>query len=42
LNAYHAQTSPLAEWYDTKGIFHVIDGDRAIDEITDDILEALK
>tara|TARA_B100000700_G_scaffold331709_1_gene467368 strand:+ start:5249 stop:5911 length:663 start_codon:yes stop_codon:yes gene_type:complete len=42
LNAYHAQTSPLAEWYNSKGIFHVIDGDRAIDEITEDILDALK
>mgnify|MGYP005750182095 FL=1 len=42
LKAYHTQTSPLAEWYETKGIFHVIDGDRAIDLITNDILDALK
>lgn len=42
LNAYHEQTSPLAQWYDTKGIFHIIDGDRDIDEITQDILKALK
>ena len=42
LEAYHTQTSPLAAWYESKGIFHVIDGDRAIDSITDDILEALK
>ena len=42
LEAYHAQTSPLAEWYESKGIFHVIDGDRAIDSITKDILESLK
>ena len=31
LNAYHEQTSPLADWYESKGIFHVIDGDRDID-----------
>ncbi len=41
LSAYHEQTSPLAEWYESKGIFHRIDGDRAIDEITSDILQAL-
>lgn len=42
LNAYHEQTSPLADWYESKGIFHVIDGDRDIDSITVDILNALK
>lgn len=42
LNAYHEQTSPLAVWYESKGIFHVIDGDRDIDVITLDILNALK
>ena len=42
LNAYHEQTSPLADWYESKGIFHVIDGDRNIDVITLDILNALK
>ena len=42
LNAYHEQTSPLAEWYSSKGIFHIIDGDRDIDKITEDILNALK
>jgi len=41
LSAYHEQTSPLAEWYDQRGIFFRIDGDRAIDEITEDILRAL-
>lgn len=29
LDAYHQQTSPLAEWYDGQGIFHRIDGDRS-------------
>ena len=42
LNAYHEQTSPLAEWYESAGIFHRIDGDRAIDDITGDILAALE
>tara|TARA_B100000925_G_C21891185_1_gene422890 strand:+ start:275 stop:910 length:636 start_codon:yes stop_codon:yes gene_type:complete len=41
LSAYHEQTSPLADWYDSKGIFHRIDGDRVIDQITNDILQAL-
>ena len=41
LSAYHEQTSPLADWYESRGIFHRIDGDRAIDEITSDILQAL-
>jgi len=42
LSAYHQQTSPLADWYRSKGIFHAVNGDRAIDEITVDILNALK
>jgi len=42
LGAYHEQTSPLADWYDAKGIFHRIDGDRDIDKITVDILQALE
>jgi adenylate kinase len=41
LFAYHEQTSPLASWYESKGIIHRINGDRAIDEITSDILQAL-
>jgi len=41
LGAYHEQTSPLAAWYETAGIFHRVNGDRAIDEITEDILAAL-
>lgn len=42
LEAYHEQTSPLADWYEGQGIFHRIDGDRGIDEITSDILNALR
>jgi len=42
LAAYHEQTSPLAEWYENKGIFHRVDGDREINSISDDILLALE
>ena len=41
LAAYHEQTSPLAEWYENRGIFHRVDGDREINSISDDILLAL-
>ena len=42
LAAYHEQTSPLADWYESRGIFHRVDGDREINSISDDILQALK
>ncbi len=42
LSAYHKQTSPLADWYEAQGIFIRVDGDRGIDNITSDILDALK
>ena len=41
LATYHEQTSPLATWYDQQGLFHRVNGDRAIDEITDDLLAVL-
>ena len=41
LNAYHEQTSPLADWYDGIGLFHPVNGDRDIAEITEDLLELL-
>ena len=41
LNTYHEQTSPLAEWYAEMGILHSIDGNRAIDLVTTDIIDAL-
>ena len=41
LGAYHEQTAPLAAWYDERGLFHRVDGDRAIDEITTDLLGVL-
>lgn len=39
LSAYHEQTTPLADWYREKGIFQIIDGDRGISEIREEILE---
>lgn len=41
LGAYHEQTAPLAAWYDERGLFHRVNGDRAIDEITTDLLGVL-
>ena len=41
LGAYHEQTSPLALWYEERGLFHRVNGDRAIDEITVDLLALL-
>ncbi|MEK9650800.1 MAG: adenylate kinase [Poseidonia sp.] len=41
LSAYHEQTSPLAAWYEERGLFHRVDGDRAIGEITADLLALL-
>ncbi len=42
LGAYHEQTSPLASWYEERGLFHRVDGDRAIDDITTDLLNVLQ
>ena len=41
LEAYHNQTSPLADYYRNAGIFHLVDGDRDIDVITTDLLAVL-
>jgi len=41
LETYHQQTSPLARFYEEKGIFFRIDGHRDIDDITKDILRVL-
>jgi len=41
LDAYHQQTSPLADYYREAGLFAVVDGDRDIDLITTDLLAAL-
>ena len=41
LEAYHRQTSPLADYYKDAGLLTVVDGDRDIDLITEDLLKAL-
>lgn len=41
LDAYHQQTSPLADYYQDAGLFTIVDGDRDIDLITKDLLTAL-
>ena len=41
LDAYHQQTSPLADYYQDAGLFTVVNGDRDIDLITTDLLAAL-
>ena len=42
LKAYHEQTAPLAAFYEDAGLFTVVDGDRDIDLITTDLLNALE
>ncbi len=42
LGAYHEQTAPLASWYEERGLFHRVNGDRAIDDITTDLLNVLE
>jgi len=37
LEAYHAQTAPLLPYYDQKGLLHVVDGTKGIDEVTQDL-----
>jgi adenylate kinase len=41
LAAYHEQTTPLASWYDEKGLFHRVDGDRDIATVARDLLALL-
>ncbi len=41
LNVYHAQTSPLIEWFDQQGKRHSIDGLGAMDRIFTDICKVI-
>lgn len=41
LGAYHEQTSPLASWYEERGLFHRVNGDRDINIIAEDLLSIL-
>ena len=42
IEVYTKQTAPLIEYYKAKGILKTVDGDKAVDEVTKDIFEALK
>ncbi len=37
LNAYHAQTAPLAEWYLNRDLFVAVDGDQEIQLVSEEI-----
>lgn len=41
LAVYHKQTAPLRQYYKDKGRYHSIDGNRAIEEIADEIESSL-
>lgn len=41
LAAYHAQTAPILPYYDGKGVLRSVDGMAGIDEVADQIEEAL-
>lgn len=41
LNLYHTQTAPLLEFYASKGLVKVVDGNRAMDVVTQGIKEAV-
>ena len=41
LGAYHEQTSPLADYYESKGVFNRINGNQSIDAVSSDIMNLL-
>lgn len=41
LKAYHAQTAPLMPFYEQKGLLEVVDGDRSMDAVADDLERVL-
>ena len=41
LEAYHAQTAPLAEWYRKRDIFVAVNGDQDINAVGDEIVAVL-
>lgn len=42
LDVYHAQTQPLIDYYDEKGILKTVDGDKDLNEVFGDILAILE
>ena len=41
LEAYHAQTSPLADWYRGRGLFSAVNGDQDIEKVGQEIAAIL-
>jgi len=42
LKAYHAQTKPIIAYYDRRGLVQRVDGMRRIDEVTEQVISALR
>ncbi len=42
LEAYHAQTKPIIAYYDRRGLVQRVDGMRSIDEVTEQVVSALR
>jgi adenylate kinase len=41
LEVYHAQTAPLIDYYQTRGLLHKVDGDQGMDKTFDAIMKQL-
>jgi len=42
LAAYYRETRPLLDWYATRGVLVLVDGDRAVDEVTASLTRSLR
>lgn len=42
LRVYHSQTEPLKDFYERRKVMHRVEGDRPVEEVTKQTLEALK
>jgi len=42
LHAYEKQTAPLAAYYSSRGLLHVIDASKSIDEVRQQVLQSVK
>jgi len=42
LDTYHEQTEPLKDYYEEQGILVTVDATQGIDEVTEDVLEAVR
>jgi adenylate kinase len=41
LSLYNEQTSPLLDYYRQRGMLHTVDGDREMDEVSNDLIELI-